>query len=82
MLSVQELLDKKEYLFILDRACAQFEPDDPEYHRVTHATYDRIDEEKDFEILRSTRHFGPLAFYLVFNRNMDNLLLENIQTER
>ena len=31
---LQEMLKKEKYLYILDCACVQFEPDDPEYVRV------------------------------------------------
>ncbi|KAK9510478.1 hypothetical protein O3M35_005258 [Rhynocoris fuscipes] len=79
---LKDLLARKEYIFILDRACLQFEPDDPEYIRVTKTVYSHINEESDFNILRSTRHFGPLVFYLALNRNIDNLLLENLETDR
>ncbi|XKL61953.1 hypothetical protein PGB90_001786 [Kerria lacca] len=76
------LLEKGEYEFILDRACCQFEPDDPEFHDITFQTYQKVNENKAFEVLRSTRHFGPLVFYLCLNKNLDNLILENLETER
>nr|CAD7431529.1 unnamed protein product [Timema monikensis] len=81
-LDIQLLLEQGEYEFILDRACVQFEPDDPEYHRVTQATYDHIDNCHKYETLRSTRHFGPFAFYLAWHRQIDNLILESIHTDR
>nr|CAD7444156.1 unnamed protein product [Timema bartmani] len=76
------LMEQGEYEFILDRACVQFEPDDPEYHRVTQATYDHIDNCCKYETLRSTRHFGPFAFYLAWHKQIDNLVLESIHTDR
>lgn len=75
-------MDREEYEFVLDRACLQFDPNDPEYHRVTESVYSRVNEEKHFHHLRSTRHFGPLAFHLAWTNNMTNLLIENIKTER
>lgn len=75
-------MDRQEYEFVLDRACVQFEPDDSEYHRVTETVYSTVNSEKHFDHLRSTRHFGPLVFHLAWTKNMDNLLLENITTER
>ncbi|XP_056634911.1 28S ribosomal protein S22, mitochondrial [Diorhabda sublineata] len=74
------LLERKEYIFILDRACIQFEPDDPDYQRVVSVTYQHINDHNGFDILRSTRHFGALVFFLVWNKNIDNLLLELIET--
>ncbi|KAL6430717.1 hypothetical protein ACFW04_006936 [Cataglyphis niger] len=79
---LKSLLDRKEYIFILDRACVQFEPDDPDYQAVTQEVYEHINREKHFDILRSTRHFGPMVFHLVWTKNIDNLLCEMIETDR
>ncbi|XP_020300293.1 28S ribosomal protein S22, mitochondrial [Pseudomyrmex gracilis] len=76
------LLNRKEYEFILDRACVQFEPDDPNYQTITREVYEYVNLEKDFDILRSTRHFGPMVFHLVWTSNIDNLLCEMIETSR
>ncbi|XP_012270953.1 28S ribosomal protein S22, mitochondrial [Orussus abietinus] len=79
---LEPVLLRKDYEFILDRACMQLDPDDPEYHKITTIVYDRISNEKDYDLLRSTRHYGPLIFYLVWNKKISELLLENITTER
>lgn len=79
---LKDLLNRKEYLFILDRACLQFEPDDPDYVRVTTTVYNQINEISEFNEIRSTRHYGPLVFYLIINRNIENLLSENLETDR
>jgi len=79
---LQDLLNRKEFEFILDRACVQFEPDDPDYQAVTREVYERINIERCFDILRSTRHFGPMVFHLVWTSNIDNLLWEMIETSR
>lgn len=76
----EELLDRKEYMFILDLACQQFEPDDPDYQRVVSITYQYINDNNEFEIIRSTRHFGSFTFFLVRNKMIDNLLLDLIET--
>jgi len=60
----------------------QFEPDDPDYQAVTREVYEYINREKHFDILRSTRHFGPMVFHLVWTSNIDNLLCEMIETSR
>ncbi|XP_065163774.1 small ribosomal subunit protein mS22 [Atheta coriaria] len=78
--NLKSLLDRGEYVFILDRACLQFEPDDPEYHRITEATYLYVNEHDGFKALRSTRHFGPLSFYLCWFKMCDNLLMELLET--
>ncbi|RVE44437.1 hypothetical protein evm_010914 [Chilo suppressalis] len=74
------LLEQQEYEFVLDRACLQYEPDEPTYQKITSITYQHIDMNKNFEKLRSTRHFGPMAFYITWHQNMDNLMLELLQT--
>ncbi|XP_050304966.1 28S ribosomal protein S22, mitochondrial [Anthonomus grandis grandis] len=77
---LEALLNKNEYEFILDRACTQFEPDDPDYQKIVSATYEHINENNKFDLLRSTRHFGSLVFYLAWHKKVDNLLLELIET--
>ncbi|XP_045470762.1 28S ribosomal protein S22, mitochondrial [Harmonia axyridis] len=76
----EDILNRKEYLFILDLACQQFEPDDSEYQRVVSITYQHIYDNNEFEKLRSTRHFGSLTFFLVWNKMIDNLLLDLIES--
>ncbi|XP_076306655.1 mitochondrial ribosomal protein S22 isoform X2 [Tachypleus tridentatus] len=78
---LDNLLEREKYEFVLDRACLQFEPDDPEYIRITGKTYQHVDSTRSFNELRSTRHFGSMAFYFVVARNIDNLLLDMIQRE-
>ncbi|KAJ8965845.1 hypothetical protein NQ317_000472 [Molorchus minor] len=77
---LESLLNRQEYEFILDSACMQFEPDDPDYQRVVSIVYQHINDNNNFEILRSTRHFGVLTFFLVWNKSIDNLLLDLIET--
>ncbi|XP_018373518.1 PREDICTED: 28S ribosomal protein S22, mitochondrial [Trachymyrmex cornetzi] len=79
---LKDLLNRNEYEFILDRACTQFEPDDPDYQAITREVYEHINAERHFDVLRSTRHFGPMVFHLVWTSNIDNLLYEMIETNR
>lgn len=64
----------KNYLILLNKACVQFEPNDPDFIRVTHRIYDYVNEVKDYEILYSTRFFGPMVFYLAWYKKLDNLV--------
>lgn len=80
--NLKSLLNRNEYTFILDRACVQFEPDDPTYQAVTREVYEHINKEKHFDALRSTRHFGPMVFHLAWTKNIDNLLCKMIETGR
>lgn len=75
-------MDRKEYEFILDRACVEFEPDNSDYQEITRTVYEHVNLQKDFEALRSTRHFGPMVFHLAWTNNIDNLLCEMIETDR
>lgn len=76
----ESVLNRQEYEFLLDLACLQFEPYDHEYHRIVSITYQHINDNNGFGKLRSTRHFGALCFFLAWNKNIDTLLLELIET--
>ncbi|VVC33326.1 Ribosomal protein S22, mitochondrial [Cinara cedri] len=79
---LKPLLENGDYEFILDRACCQFEPNDQNYHRVVFTTYKHVNKTKKYQVLESTRHLGPLLFYLAFNKMPDNFLMYCLQTER
>ncbi|KAH0817868.1 hypothetical protein MTP99_010405 [Tenebrio molitor] len=78
---LEDLLKRQEYNFILDRACLQFEPNDPVYQKVVSVTYQHVSDNNKFDDLRSTRHFGTLAFFLAWHKMIDNLLLDVIESE-
>nr|CAG4643413.1 EOG090X0AW0 [Ilyocryptus agilis] len=78
---LQDCLSRGEYEFILDRACIQFEPDDPGYIRVTRKTYECVDKNGHYDALRSTRHFGPMVLHLTLLKRIDNLLFHLISRE-
>lgn len=74
--NLARLLGQKQYKFVLDKACVQFEPDDPRYVEITNKVYNYINEKNDFNLLRSTRHFGPMSLSLAYSKQADNLILE------
>lgn len=76
----ESLLNRQEYEFLLDLACLQYEPYDPEYQRIVSITYQHLNDNNGFDKLRSTRHFGSLCFFLIWHKNIDNLLLDLIET--
>jgi len=77
--NMERLLDEEEaYEFILDRACIQYEPDDPKFIDITSTVYKHIDSHKRYDALKSTRHYGPMAFHLAFCNNMDNILMDSL----
>ncbi|KAK0076904.1 hypothetical protein PV325_004710 [Microctonus aethiopoides] len=78
---LQDLMKREEYEFVLDRACIQYDPDDPEFHRITQFVYESVNNSSMYAKLRSTRHYGPLVFHLAWNKNIDNLLIENIKND-
>ncbi|XP_054011897.1 28S ribosomal protein S22, mitochondrial [Hylaeus anthracinus] len=78
----KDLLKREEFLFILDRACLQFEPDDPLYHSIVNKVYNCVNVQRKFNSLRSTRHFGSFVFHLAWTKNIDNLLVDVITHKR
>ncbi|KAL1116761.1 hypothetical protein AAG570_005233 [Ranatra chinensis] len=79
---MNSLLEREEYEFVLDRACLQFEPDDPKFIHTCKLVFDSVNETSSFSVLRSTRHYGSLIFHLVEKENIDDLLIENMKTDR
>ncbi|XP_048460602.1 28S ribosomal protein S22, mitochondrial isoform X4 [Rhincodon typus] len=69
------------YEDILDLCLIQFEPNSADYIRVHHQTYEDIDKNCKYDLLRSTRHFGGLVWYLVNRRKIDGLLIDMIQRD-
>ena len=61
-------------MILLNKACVQFEPNDPDFIRVTHRIYDYVNESRDYAMLSSTRFFGPMVFYLAWYKKLDNLV--------
>lgn len=74
-------LTDKNYEFILDRICLQFEPYEQDFHEFSSRVYTAINDAKDFDDLRSTRHFGPLAFFLAWHKIIDDLLMDMIKRD-
>nr|XP_046244433.1 28S ribosomal protein S22, mitochondrial [Scatophagus argus] len=61
---------------VLNVCLVQFEPDSSEYIRVHTATYEDLDKHSKYELLRSTRHFGGMVWYLVNSRRVDGLIVD------
>uniref|UniRef100_A0A183BYT2 28S ribosomal protein S22, mitochondrial n=1 Tax=Globodera pallida TaxID=36090 RepID=A0A183BYT2_GLOPA len=71
---LQNCLDRDEHEFVLDWACYFFEPDSPKFVELCKYIFDKTLEDNKLEVLYSTRHFGTLAFYLLINGKMEQLL--------
>ncbi|XP_068441296.1 small ribosomal subunit protein mS22 [Clinocottus analis] len=66
---------------VLDLCLVQFEPDSSDYIRVHAATYEDLDKHGKYELLRSTRHFGGMAWYLLGARRVDGLIVDMLKKE-
>ncbi|XP_076986370.1 small ribosomal subunit protein mS22 isoform X3 [Tamandua tetradactyla] len=49
--------------------------------KVHHQTYEDIDKHGKYDLLRSTRHFGGMVWYLVNKKKIDGLLIDQIQRD-
>lgn len=49
---LESLLDRNEYEYVLDRACVQFDPDDPDYQRLVSVVYQHLNDHNKFDLLR------------------------------
>uniref|UniRef100_A0A8C8RGV7 Mitochondrial ribosomal protein S22 n=1 Tax=Pelusios castaneus TaxID=367368 RepID=A0A8C8RGV7_9SAUR len=77
--NLMTVFQKGHHEDILNLCIAQFEPDSANYIRVHHRTYDDIDKYGRYDLLRSTRHFGGMVWYLVNKKTTDGLLIDMIQ---
>lgn len=78
---LKSCLDERKYEFIMNRLIMQFDPYEEDYHRIAGTVYEHLNETKDYDHLRSTRHFGPMAFYYAWHRQIDDLLYEMIRKD-
>nr|XP_022343078.1 28S ribosomal protein S22, mitochondrial-like [Crassostrea virginica] len=77
--SIQNALQNCRYSYILDKVCVQYDPDHPEFSRISKQIFDHILERGEFDALRGTRHFGSLAFYLALCRQETPLVLDMLK---
>ena len=67
------------YDYILNRNCVQFEPDHPAYIRTAEAVYEDVNAHGHYDVLHSTRHYGPMVFYLAYNKKCDDLVVHYLR---
>lgn len=79
--NLKRCLDRYEYEFVLDRMCIQFEPYEQEFHDISSQTFQHINDTKQFDILRSTRHFGPMSFFLAWHKMIDDLVIDMVKRD-
>lgn len=49
--------------------------------QVHHRTYEDIEKHAKYDLLRSTRHFGGMVWYLVNRKKTDGLLIDMINRD-
>ncbi|ESO06118.1 hypothetical protein HELRODRAFT_64799, partial [Helobdella robusta] len=79
---LEVLLGKHQYEYVLNVACVQFEPDDPNYTRVTERTFEHVLQSGQFEVLRFTRFYGSMVFYFLIHNKIDLLLAHQLSQNR
>ncbi|XP_035384549.1 28S ribosomal protein S22, mitochondrial isoform X2 [Electrophorus electricus] len=67
---------------VLNHCLVQFEPDSADFKKVHTLAFEHLEQEAKYEVLRSTRFFGPLVWYLVTRRRVDGLLTDMLQRDR
>ncbi|KAJ3590200.1 hypothetical protein NHX12_008154 [Muraenolepis orangiensis] len=77
--NLKRVFTEERHEDVLNLCLVQFEPDSPEYIKTHTATYEDLEKHGKYELLRSTRHFGGLAWYLVGVRRVDGLLVDMLQ---
>ncbi|XP_059188022.1 28S ribosomal protein S22, mitochondrial [Centropristis striata] len=77
--NLKMVFSKDRHEDVLNLCLVQFEPDSSEYLRVHAATYEDLEKHGKYELLRSTRHFGGLAWYLLNARRVDGLIVDMLQ---
>ncbi|KAA8593764.1 hypothetical protein FQN60_004598, partial [Etheostoma spectabile] len=78
---IQMVFSQDRHEDVLDLCLVQFEPDSSDYIRVHTATYEDLDKHGKYELLRSTRHFGGMAWYLLSARRVDGLIVDMLKKE-
>ncbi|CRK95525.1 CLUMA_CG008994, isoform A [Clunio marinus] len=79
--NLNRILEEGEYTFILDNLCLHFEPFEAKFHEISSKVYQHVNENLKFDSLRSTRHFGPMAFFLAWHKIIDDLLIDMIRND-
>ncbi|TRY58041.1 hypothetical protein DNTS_022695 [Danionella cerebrum] len=79
--NLQVLFKNDQHYDVLHRCTCQFEPDSHEFIKIFRLAYEDIDKHGKYDLLRSTKFFGGLAWYLCSCRRIDGLLVEMLQRD-
>jgi len=58
------------------------EPYEETFQSVQAVTYEAIDQEGDYDMLLSTRHYGSMLFFLTWHKKLDGLVENMLRHER
>ncbi|KAM7413596.1 hypothetical protein PAMA_020807 [Pampus argenteus] len=77
--NLKRVFSQDRHTDVLDLCLVQFEPDSSECIRLHAATYEDLDKHGKYDLLRSTRHFGGMVWYLVNARRVDGLIVDMLK---
>ncbi|XP_063771710.1 small ribosomal subunit protein mS22 [Pseudophryne corroboree] len=79
--NMKRLFQEDRHEELLNRCIVQYEPDSAEYIKIRDHTFEDINRQRKYHLLRSTRHFGGMAWHLCSNKNIDGLLIDMLQRD-
>ncbi|KAJ7990575.1 hypothetical protein DPEC_G00301810 [Dallia pectoralis] len=79
--NLKHVFGQDRHADVLDLCQVQFEPDSSEYIRAHAAVYEDLEKHRKYDLLRSTRHFGGLTWYLVNARRIDGLVIDMLKKD-
>ncbi|KAM5164803.1 small ribosomal subunit protein mS22 [Mantella aurantiaca] len=79
--NMQHVFKQDRHEEFLNRSVIQFELDSREYIEIRNQTFEDIDKQRKYDLLRSTRHFGGMVWYFCCLKNIDGLLTDMLQRD-
>ncbi|XP_068135275.1 small ribosomal subunit protein mS22 isoform X2 [Hyperolius riggenbachi] len=79
--NMQHMFQNDRHEELLNRCIIQFEADSADYIKIRNEVFEDIDKQGKYDLLRSTRHFGGMVWYLCSLKNIDGLLIDMLQRD-
>ncbi|XP_073530533.1 small ribosomal subunit protein mS22 [Phyllobates terribilis] len=79
--NIKLLFQQDRHEELLNRCLVQFEPDAADYIRIRNQTFEDVDRQGKYDLLRSTRHFGGMVWHLCSEKKVDGLLVDMLQRD-
>ncbi|XP_056420516.1 28S ribosomal protein S22, mitochondrial isoform X2 [Hyla sarda] len=79
--NIKRLFQEDRHEELLNRCLVQFEPDAADYIRIRNQTFEDLDRQEKYDLLRSTRHFGGMVWHLCSQKKIDGLLVDMLQRD-